>query len=88
VALADTPGIWCWPKGGHRDNPTATAETWAFYLATTKGNKMEREVRLYGGFRDFAGTPVFDLDRLEEMRADLTKGVDGFVVESGNGHPP
>jgi hypothetical protein len=54
-----------------------TPKTWAFYLATTKGNKAEREVRLYGGFREFAGTPVFDLDALERMRPKLAPGRTG-----------
>jgi hypothetical protein len=79
-ALKDTPGIWCLPLGGHRDNPTATAETWAFYLATTTGHAAERAVRLYGGFREFAGMPVFDPDALEAMRAKLRPGLVGQVV--------
>ena len=78
--LGDLPGIWCWPTGGHRDNPTATRETWAFYLATTTGHAAERAVRLYGGFREFAGQPVFDPDQLELMRKFLREGRTGRVV--------
>jgi hypothetical protein len=29
---------------------------------------------LYGGFREFAGSPVFDLDGREEMQAWLEQG--------------
>jgi hypothetical protein len=36
-----------------------------------------RDVRLYRGFREFAGTPVSDPDALERMRAKL--GEDGEV---------
>lgn len=78
-ALAETPGIWCWPRGSHSDNPTATKETWAFYKQTTGGSQAEREVRLYGGFRSFSGTPVFDLDNLEKMRAGLEHGRIGTI---------
>ena len=80
AGLSDLPGIWCWPTGGHRDNPTATRETWAFYLATTTGHAAERAVRLYGGFREFAGQPVFDPDQLELMRKFLREGRTGRVV--------
>ena len=88
--LAGLPGIWCWPQGGHYDNPTATRQTWAFYQTQLAHfSSAERAVRAHGGFRDFASTPVFNLDALERMRKYLTKGVNGFPVESGNGngHP-
>ena len=88
------PDLFVWPQGGHRDNPLATAVSWQRYLDKTAGfNKAERHVRLHGGFRDFASTPVFDLDRLEEMRkylanpvsADGVRAIEGFPVESGDG---
>jgi hypothetical protein len=69
--LAGLPGIWCWPQGSHAENPTATKQTWAFYLATTTGSKPEQQVRLHGGVREFAGTPGFNLDVLELMRKHL-----------------
>lgn len=76
--LRGLPGIFCWPSGSHADNPTATRETWAFYKQTTKGSPAERHVRLYGGFRDFAGDPVFDADALEAMRSQLVAGETGW----------
>lgn len=79
--LAELPGIWCWPKGGHYDNPTATRETWAFYRATTRGHPAEVAVRLHGGFRDFAGQPVFDPESLERMRVSLKPGRVGRFEE-------
>src|SRR5688500_6403952 len=52
--LAGVPGIWCWPQGGHYDNPTATRETWAFYQTQLAHfSAAERAVRAHGGFRDF-----------------------------------
>jgi hypothetical protein len=82
--LAGLPGIWCWPMGSHAENPTATRETWAFYKATTTGSKPEQQVRLHGGFREFAGTPVFNLDVLELMRKHLA-GAAG-VPQGRTGH--
>lgn len=79
--LRGVPGIWCWPKGSHRDNPTATIETWAWYLANTAGSPAERAVRLFGGFRQFATSPVFDPDALERLRELLRDGVRGAIVE-------
>jgi hypothetical protein len=78
--LAGTPGIWCWPLGGHYDNPTATVKTWAMMRAQIKGHAAEVAVRLHGGFREFAGQPVFDLDALERMRKHLAKGRMGRFV--------
>lgn len=80
-ALGQLPGVWCWPMGSHRDNPTATKETWAFYLKTTTGSEAERQVRLYGGFRSFNAAPVFNQANLEKMRAGLQEGATGRIVE-------
>lgn len=80
-ALADTPGIWCWPRGSHADNPTATVESWALYQQMTSGSPVEREVRLFGGFRQFSGSPVFDLEAVEKQRANIQVGETGQVVE-------
>lgn len=80
--LKGVPGIWCWPTGSHADNPTATRQTWAFYKATTMGSPTEQMVRLYGGFRDFAGQPVFDLEVLESMRPELRAGKSGSFVKA------
>lgn len=81
--LVGTPGIWCWPKGGHYDNPEATLKTWANYQVTT--GKMfapvVQAVRLHGGYREFAGNPVFDPEALETLRAKLQKGESGWFVE-------
>lgn len=80
-ALADVPGIWVCPYGSHRDNPTATAQTWAEQLQHTAGSEIERQVRLYGGFRDFANSPVFSLENLERMKAGIEAGRTGAIVE-------
>lgn len=78
-ALCDLPGIWCWPQGSHRDNPTATAETWAFYLKTTTGSPAERMVRLYGGFQSFSASPVFDPESVEKMKKFVDQGRKGVI---------
>jgi hypothetical protein len=62
-----TPGVFVWCSGGIQDNPTAKSEDLAFYQSANFASEAERAVRLGGGFRDFAGTPVFRLDRLEEQ---------------------
>lgn len=79
--LENLPGLWVWPYGDHRDNPTATAETWAFYLATTGGSPAERMTRLYGGFRTFSSQPVFDPEAIEKMRGHILAGQKGCIVE-------
>lgn len=80
-SLKGVPGIWCWPKGCHADNPTATIQTWERQQATVRHYpKVEREVRLYGGYRDYNGSPVFDQEALALMRADLRAGEPGWYV--------
>lgn len=82
--LAGTPGIWCWPKGGHNDNPRATAKTWAMLQASFQHfGEVEREVRLYGGYRDLNTSPVFNLAALERQRENLkVLGVEGWFVNA------
>lgn len=80
-ALSDTPGIWCWPMGSHADNPTATPASWALYQQMSAGSEAERQVRLYGGFRDFTGSPVFHPDQLERMRQFIRRGQVGNIAE-------
>lgn len=80
--LADLPGIWCWPQGSHADNPTATLKSWALYQQMTAGSEAERQVRLYGGFRDFSGSPVFNPDAIDRMRPALRQGRRGVVRDS------
>lgn len=77
----ETPGIFVWPNGSHRENPIATKNSWAYQLSLPAGSKAERLVRLYGGHRDFAGTPVFDSDCLEKMRVHLKPGRMGRFEE-------
>jgi hypothetical protein len=78
--LEGVPGIWCWPRGSHRDNPTATQQTWAYLLSRTWGSVAERHVRLNGGFRDFAGSPVFDHENLEILRQYLVDDAPAGVI--------
>ena len=64
--------IWCWPRGGIKDNPAADAEDLEWYQQGKWSSDAERNVRLDGGFADFSGLPVFDLDALSGMLALAT----------------
>jgi len=65
------PTTWCWPRGGIDDNPGADEGDRAWYRGRKFNSEAEKLVRLGGGFRDFSGTPIFDLNRLEEQRQNL-----------------
>lgn len=77
--LAGVPGIFCWPRGGLQDNPMATPAEIAFYRQQRWASEAEKQVRLHGGFRDFNGQPVFNLDNLERLRAGLAAGRSGII---------
>ncbi len=79
-ALRGVHGIWCWPRGGVADNPVASEEDLALYRTRQFKSEAERQVRLYGGFRDFSGTPVFNLANLERMRQQLEQGISGSIL--------
>lgn len=82
--LRGVPGIWCWPRGSHAENPEATTATWAQQQANARiaaANAAQLEVRLHGGYRDFAGQPVFDLDAVEAMRASVRPGKIGRFIK-------
>jgi hypothetical protein len=66
------PLIWCWPMGGIDDNPGADAGDRSYYKGLTFSSKAERRVRMFGGFGDFSGTPVFNYDALEMQRPHIT----------------
>jgi Terminase large subunit, T4likevirus-type, N-terminal len=73
------PWMWAWPTGGIKDNP-GTVDDVAYYEAQSFASEAERAVRLFGGFADFSGTPVFDIAALERQRAGLSDGVDGWLT--------
>ena len=77
------PLVWAWAKGGISDNPGCDPEDTAFYAAQTFSSDAERQVRLFGGFADFSGKPVFNLTALERMRPGLTPGEDGWLAAVG-----
>jgi len=74
------PYIFCWPKGGIDDNPGADAGDRAWYDSHVYNSEAERRVRRYGGFADFSGTPVFDLEGLERQRPNLIDGETGRLL--------
>lgn len=64
-----------WPRGGIRDNRGASAADIAWYEKQTWASAKEREVRLFGGFQNWVGDPVFDpaaMDTLAERCRVLT----------------
>lgn len=69
-ALAEQahPRIWCWPAGGIDDNPGADASDREHYHAMTWSSEKEKKVRLYGGFEDWTGDPVFNPEAIEAIR--------------------
>lgn len=71
------PRLWVWARGGIHDNPGADQGDRDWYSSQTFNSEAERSVRLGGGFADFSGTPVFDLQALEAMKAHLRAGEDG-----------
>jgi hypothetical protein len=73
------PYIWCWPRGGINDNPGADISDREWYAQMTFSSDAEREVRLFGGFRDFAGQPVFDQAGLEAQRPQIVPGRIGSI---------
>jgi len=83
------PTIWCWPRGGIKDNPKAPADIVKEYEATVWSSEAERRVRLEGGFSSWIGTPVFDADAMAwaKSKADeldaVRKGRIGSLVDAG-----
>lgn len=77
----DTPGIFIWHVGGVECNPTASAEDKAFYGSARFASEAEKRVRMAGGFEDFAGTPVFNLDMLADGQHDIRPGESGVLED-------
>lgn len=69
------PDVWCWLRGGIRDNPSMTEKDFRFYeraFSSQSVSSKEKEVRLRGGYADLAGDGVFDAEALSDMRDHLT----------------
>jgi len=75
------PRLWVWARGGIKDNPGADAGDVDWYESQSFNSDAERAVRLGGGFADFSGTPVFDLQALERQKPNLREGEDGSFVK-------
>ncbi len=76
------PLLWVWPRGGIDNNPGADMGDRAWYHAQTFNSDAERTVRLGGGFADFSGTPVFDLQALEAQKPGLEEGMHGHLAHA------
>lgn len=62
------PEIWCWPRGGIADNRAMTPEKVAYFQGLSWSNDKERVVRNQGGFVQWIGDAVFDLEVMEWVR--------------------
>lgn len=80
-ALTDQshPTTWVWDRGGIRDNPGADAADVEWYETRTWANAKERKVRLSGGFENWSGDAVFDLDALDWLRTRAERGTLGWL---------
>jgi phage terminase large subunit-like protein len=63
------PEYFVWPRGGLHDNRAADAADILWYESRTWSSAKEREVRLFGGFQNWVGDPVFGDAGLEKLRA-------------------
>lgn len=61
------PDLWVWDHGGIDNNPGVTEAQKKWYHDRTWSSPKEKKVRLYGGFEDWVGDPVFDPEALERM---------------------
>jgi hypothetical protein len=85
------PQIWCWPKGGLRDNPLSANDQDGIHWydsVLARATPQERKVRMEGGFASLNAAPVFDLENLEVMQREAlpyaAKGQIGLLVPSAN----
>jgi hypothetical protein len=62
------PYYWLWPRGGIHDNPYVADEVIVEHEERAWPSKLERKVRLYGGFESFDSHCIFDGDALDWLR--------------------
>lgn len=68
------PEIWCWPVGGIDDNAAMTDDAKRYFKSLKWSGDKEKRVRERGGFIQWVGDAVFqleDLDWLRDRRAAL-----------------
>lgn len=81
------PSIWLWDKGGIADNPSMSEEDLAHYQEIGHASTKELDVRLRGGYADFAGESVFDRDAMDLQLKNLTPPESGTLVLSNRFEP-
>ena len=81
-ALARQPDkkYFVWNVGGLMDNPSMTTDDVEHYESVSSASEKEREVRLKGGYADFAGASVFWLPSLKRMEEEASPGESGNIV--------
>lgn len=72
------PKSFLWNCGGIKDNPGADEEDVEHYEGVEGASEAEKEVRTRGGYADFTGTPVFNLDSLNHLSP--TEGENGGIL--------
>ena len=87
--------FWVWPKGGIDDNPGADEDDKHHYHTTTWTSEKEKRVRLYGGFEDWTGDPIFNAEAVERLRDRLIEHKErrsllqsGMLVAGTKGRKP
>lgn len=74
------PNVWVWDKGGIRDNPAMDKDDVEHYESIAHASAKELKVRLEGGYADFTGESVFDVEALDRQMPNLSDGQDGALV--------
>lgn len=64
------PTTFVWDTGGIEDNPIMTEEDRQFYASIETVTEREMAVRMQGGYADFSGEAVFNIEALESMPAE------------------
>lgn len=85
LELQPHPEYFLWNVGGVESNPATTDEDREHYESIETASEKERHVRLKGGYADFTGEPVFNLEALERMTA--APGTNGAIVFRGDDDP-
>lgn len=85
IEAQDHRDTFVWNIGGIEDNPGMDEEDREHYESVFTASEKERHVRLKGGYADFVGEPVFDLEALEALKAEHEQeGETGRVVFVGD----
>lgn len=80
IELQNHPRTFLWDRGGIIDNPCMSQEDVDHYASVQGVSDKEMEVRTGGGYADFTGEGVFDLDAVKRMKQQVETGEDGTLI--------